>query len=360
MAPTRPALMNGTKISDEYTISNRIDTDETFDVYSLEKGMGYLYLFKDIEKKDVIENRGRYKVIVLDTIYGKNPAVVDHDYSRKIEQKIRKEITQLIGLDSVAGMKKLKELLINEVINPLQHPEKYKKFKLGIPNGILLYGPPGCGKTFTVRKLAEELGYNYIEVKASDVASSYIHGGVEKISRLFDRARASAPSILFFDEIEGLVPNRDSLSGTESYKQEEINQFLAEMNDSGSTNVLVVGATNRPNLIDTAILRSGRMDKIILIPPPDKEARKEVIKLYLSGRPVSNDIDYERLARLTENYVTSDIELIIEDSARMAVKQDLSEITEKLIEDCIKKTPTSVNPAEMDYFEQLKSGMDRV
>lgn len=359
MTSNRPSLMNGAKVNDYITVNNRIDSDSSFDIYSIVNDDGYLYVFKDLSKADIVNSRDRQDIIFVDTLDGSKAAVFNKEYSRKIESKIRKEITELVGLDSVAGMQDLKALLVNEVINPLLHPEKYIKFKLGIPNGILLYGPPGCGKTYTVRKLAEELGYNYIEVKASDVGSSYVHGGVEKISRVFDRARVSAPTILFFDEIEGLVPNRDILTGSDNYKQEEINQFLTEMNDSGSSNVLVVGATNRPNLIDKAILRSGRMDKRILIPPPDKEAREEIIKMYLMGRPITADIDYDKLSDLTENFVTSDIELIIEDSARLAVKNDLPEISQEIIESCIAKMTPSVSFEEMNYFTQLQGSIDR-
>jgi transitional endoplasmic reticulum ATPase len=359
MALSKPSLMNGTQIGEKYTINSRVDSSDAFDVYSLEGDNGYLYVYKDIDKANIINSRKRYEVIFVKTIDGARPAVVDSEFSRKTESRIRQELTELVGLDSVAGMKQLKETLINDVIKPLLYPEKYKKFKLGIPNGILLYGPPGCGKTFIVRKLAEELGYNFIEVKASDVGSSYIHGSVAKISRVFDQAKDTAPSIIFFDEIEGLIPDRDNLGESGSYKQEEINQFLEEINDSGDSNVLVVGATNRPHLIDKAILRSGRMDKRILVPPPDSDARKELFKFCLMGRPVSENINYDLLANKTENFVSSDIELIVESSARMAVKKDYPEINQALIEEVIKTMTPSVSKEEMDYFEGLQVAIDR-
>jgi len=301
----------------------------------------------------------RYDIKYLSANGEQVPAVISEDFSRKVGEKIKSELTDLVGLESVAGMHDLKELLTNEVIKPLKHPEDYAKFKLKIPNGILLYGPPGCGKTYIVRKLAEELGYNFIEVKASDVGSSYIHGAVEKISKVFQQARDDAPSILFFDEIDGLVPNRDTLGESGSLKQEEINQFLQEMNDSSEDNVLVVGATNRPELIDKAILRSGRMDKRILVPPPDFQARRELFKICLFGRPVSDSINYDLLAKITENFVSSDIELIVESAARIAVKMSYPEITEELIKEALKKMSPSIAEGEMEYFTKLGETLER-
>ena len=142
-------------------------------------------------------------------------------------------------------------------------------------------------------------------------------------------------------------------------KQEEINQLLQEMNNIGEDNILVIGATNKPQIIDQAILRSGRFDKRILIPPPDKEARKELIRLYLQGRPVESSINYDLLADLTQNYVSSDIELIIEDSARMAIKNDLVQITEEVIKKCIAKNIPSITKQDIDYFNSLQESIDR-
>jgi len=242
------------------------------------------------------------------------------------------------GLGSVAGMKELKQLLIAEVINPLKNPEKFKRFKVSIPNGIILYGPPGCGKTFIVRKLAEELGYNFFEVKHSDLAAPFIHGAVGNIGKTFEMAKQNAPAIIFFDEISGLVPDRKNLNDGSSHKEEEVNEFLLQLNDAADSQVLVVGATNYIERIDPAVLRPGRFDKKIYVPPPDLEARKELFKLGLFDRPYDTKIDFEYLAIATNGLSCADIiEGIVETAARIAANQDREAIDQALIESEIKK-----------------------
>ena len=170
--------------------------------------------------------------------------------------------SEFIGFSDVAGMHGLKKILVRDVINPLRNPGKYRKFKVSIPNGILLYGPPGCGKTFIVKKLAEELGYHFIEVSPSCIGSTYIHGTSLNIAKIFTDAKNNKPAILFFDEFEGLVPKRESLGHGGQFKNEEINEFLTHLNNAGENQILVVCATNQIDLIDSAILRSGRIDKL--------------------------------------------------------------------------------------------------
>jgi len=262
--------------------------------------------------------------------------------SKLINQKL-KDNTEFIetvasGLGSVAGMKELKQLLIDEVINPLKYPEKFKKFKVSIPNGIILYGPPGCGKTFIVRKLAEELGYNFFEIKHSDLATPFIHGSVGNIGKTFETAKQNAPAIIFFDEISGLVPDRNKLNDGSSHKEEEVNEFLLQLNDAADNHVLVVGATNYIERIDPAVLRPGRFDKKIYVPPPDLEARKELFKLGLFDRPYDKKIDFEYLAIATNGFSCADIiEGIVETAARIAANQDREAIDQALIESEIKK-----------------------
>lgn len=260
---------------------------------------------------------------------------------------------ELRGFAAVAGLKDLKEMLTHDVIEPLQRPEKFIKFNLQIPNGILLFGAPGCGKTFIVNALAEELGYNLIEVRPSDVESSAVHGSVGKIAQLFADAKKQSPAIVFIDEIDALVPKRENVDAASQYKQEEVNEFLTQLNNASESRVLVVGATNRPYLVDTAILRSGRMDKLVYIPPPDFETRKELFRIHLSSRPYDPSIDIDVLAAMTANYVSSDIELIVVEAAREAFDQDLEQIDYDLLLKEIKKTPPSVSTEELDRYEKF-------
>lgn len=334
---TKPILHNGFQIKDGLTVKKRIEKVFFTEVYEMEDG-SFFYLFLNLDPNEVIDNRGKYELIRV-TIQSKEwlGVVVKSHVSQNVSSVVE-ELTTLRGFDNIAGMTDLKNLLIAEVINPLRDPERFEKFKVSIPNGILLYGPPGCGKTFIVRKLAEELGYNFFEVKHSDLATPFIHGSVGNIGKAFETAKQNSPAILFFDEISGLVPNRQNLGDSSSHKEEEVNEFLIQLNDAADSNVLVVGATNYIDRIDPAVLRPGRMDKKIHVPPPDAEARKALFELGLSGRPHDSGIDFEYLSGLTEGYSSADIiEGIVETAARISANLDEAEIGQEILEAEIKK-----------------------
>lgn len=353
-APTKPILYNGFKVRDDITVKSRIERIFFTEIYSLSNDK-FLYLFTNLRPEETVDRAKKYDLIKLDVAGKKYLGVITDEHANEKISDIIDDLTVLRGFDCVAGMKPLKSLLINEVIEPLLNPDKYKKFKLGIPNGILLFGPPGCGKTFIVKKLAEELGYNFVELNPSSVATPYVHGAVGNIGKVFEMAKLQAPSIVFIDEIEGLVPKREETNPFDNTKREEINEFLLQLNNAGTNKILVVGATNRPQMIDTAILRSGRMDKRIYVGPPDLEARRDLFRISLSGRPYDKDIDFEKLAKMSENYVGSDLELVVTEAARAAVSQDKSMIDEKMLIDAIEKFTPSVTEEQIEYYDQFRN-----
>lgn len=329
---TKPLLYNGFKIRDDLTIKNRIERIFFTDVYELSDGK-YFYLFVDLNPNDVIDRSEKYDIFRIKNESESYIGVIVDTHSKNQVFDIKEDLLAAKGLECVAGMQELKNLLIKDVINPLRNPEKFKKFKVSIPNGIILYGPPGCGKTFIVRKLAEELGYSFVEVKHSDLATPYIHGSVNNIAKQFSIAKQNAPAILFFDEISGLVPDRKNLQESSSHKEEEIDEFLMQLNDAADNHILVVGATNYIDRIDPAILRPGRFDKKIYVPLPDFEARESLFKVGLANRPYDKNMDFNQLASITKGFTCADIiEDVVESAARVAANLDKSFIDQNLLE----------------------------
>nr|HQU94427.1 ATP-binding protein [Pyrinomonadaceae bacterium] len=256
------------------------------------------------------------------------------------------------GFDEIAGMESLKETLYHEVILPLNDKALYEQYKVSIPNGILLYGPPGCGKTFIAQKFAQEIKYNYVEVKPSDLASIYVHGTQEKIGTLFKDAEENAPTIIFIDEVDAILPSREG-DLSQSYAS-EVNEFLAQMTECHKRGIFIIAATNRPEKIDPAILRTGRMDKVVYLPPPDLSARKAMFELHLKDRPVGNDIDLDKLAERTEYYVASDISFIVNEASRNALKERIT-INQAHLESAIKDNSPSISQRQLRAYENFKS-----
>lgn len=256
------------------------------------------------------------------------------------------------GFKDVAGMQELKDQLKSDVIEILNHPDEAKALGINMPNGLLFYGPPGCGKTFFAEKFAEEAGMNYIYVKCSDVASPYIHGGQQKIAALFDEAREKAPSIIFLDEIDSMIKDRSKHNNAS--EAGEVNEFLTQLNNCGKDKVLVIGATNKPTELDEAALRSGRLELKYYIPQPDFETRKKIFEISLSKRMTEIGLDYDKLAALTENYVSADIQLIIDQAARTIFKDKGSYITMDVLCDTIKVTKPTVTLEQIKKHEAIR------
>lgn len=274
------------------------------------------------------------------------------------ETSIPQKIAKGEGFKAIAGMEELKDLLQREVIDAILNPDEYSRYGLTIPNGMLLYGPPGCGKTFFAKHFAEEVGFNYMEVKPSTLKSRWVNATQENIGKMFAEAEENAPTVIFIDEMNELVPNRDN-GNVHEMSLGAVNEMLAQMDRTGEKGIFIIGATNYPNMIDPAILRAGRLDKKYYIGPPDKKARELMLKMYLMKRPYDFGIDYEHLADLTKNYVSADLKLIVDDASRKALVSK-SKITQKLLEEVIALTKPSLSDKEMQKYERIKAEMDGV
>jgi transitional endoplasmic reticulum ATPase len=255
----------------------------------------------------------------ISTFAGLNEAPGRGDPRSKIAPVVSEVGGKGRGLDNVAGMHALKALLREDVIAPVREPERYQRYGLSIPNGILLYGPPGCGKTYIARQLAEELGHYFVEIIPSELASPFIHQSVIRIREAFDTAAEHAPAIMFIDEFEALVPQRAELAGFQHYKAEEVNEFLAQLNGCAERGIFIIAATNQPAKIDAAVRRTGRLDKLVYVGPPDAEARKEMLALHLQGRPVARGLDLAELAQQLNGYSASDIRFLVDEASREAM-----------------------------------------
>lgn len=286
---------------------------------------------------------------------------LEKNVRRNEEKPVMKKISKPSGngFADIAGMTSLKESLKRKVLFWLKNKEQAHKYKITLPNGMLLYGPPGCGKTFFAEKFAEEAGFNFVMIKASDIASTYVHGTQEKIAALFDSAQKMNPSILCFDEFDAIVPERTDMMQQTSG---EVNEFLSQLNNCGHRGIFVIATTNRPDKIDPAVLRTGRIDRLVYIPMPDEEARFEMFKLHLKDRP-TEDINLEKLAKETDGYIASDIAYIVNDAAMNAGIQNIP-INETIIEASLQQTPPSIRPEVVKQYERVRdilqgSGINR-
>lgn len=270
---------------------------------------------------------------------------------------IRKPSKNARGFKDIAGMEELKERVSKKILFFLKNPDLADEYKIAYPNGMLLYGPPGCGKTFFAEKFAEESGFAFALVKASDLGSTFIHGTQGKINELFKEAKEKAPCIICMDEFDAFAPDRSKVMN--SHHSGEVNEFLSQLNNCGKHRIFIIATTNNPEGIDPAVLRSGRLEHKIYIPAPDFEARKAVLRLETLKRPCTDSIDFDKLARMTDGYVTSDLSLIVNDAA-MNAAYARTMITQSMIEESINGYKPSISANILKEHEEIRKRMESV
>lgn len=224
----------------------------------------------------------------------------------------------------IGGLEDTKRDLQEMVRYPIEHRGLFEKFGMEASRGVLFYGPPGCGKTLMAKAIANECGANFISVKGPELLNAYFGGSEANVRDLFDKARAASPCILFFDEMDSIARARGSGSGSDT-SDRVINQILSEIDGIGSGKTLfIIGATNRPDILDPGIMRPGRLDQLIYIPLPDYDSRVSIFKANLRKSPVAEDLTFDLLAEVTEGFSGADITEICQRAAKNAIRESIT------------------------------------
>jgi len=256
----------------------------------------------------------------------------------------------------IGGLEDVKQQLREAVEWPMKSPEIFEQMGIEPPKGILLYGPPGTGKTLLAKAVATESGSNFIAVRGPEILSKWVGESEKAIRQIFRRARQVAPAIIFFDELDAIAPARGYRHDTSGVTDRIVNQLLTEMDGiEPLRNVVVIAATNRPDIIDPALLRPGRFDRLIYVPPPDEKARLEIFKVHTRKMPLAEDVDLKELARKTEGYTGADIAAVCREAAMIALREEFKvrPIRMKHFLEALKKVPPSLTKDVIERYERL-------
>ncbi|MFH1638526.1 MAG: CDC48 family AAA ATPase [Candidatus Woesearchaeota archaeon] len=261
----------------------------------------------------------------------------------------------------IGGLEELKQELMEAVEWPLKYEDAFKRLGVRPPKGVMMYGPPGCGKTLLAKAVANESEANFILVKGPELISKWVGESEKGIREIFKKARQSAPTIIFFDEIDAIASRRGR--GTDNNVTERVvNQLLTEIDGLEElTGVVVIGATNRPDIIDPGLLRPGRFDRIIMTPVPDAGSRLEIFKIHTKGMPLAKDVNLQKMVEKTDNYVGADIEAVCREAAMLALRIDLNtkEVKMKFFLDALGKVKSSILNEDILKYKEIEEGYIR-
>lgn len=224
--------------------------------------------------------------------------------------------------EDIGGLEDVKASLREMILYPIEHPDKFQKFGMKPSKGVLFYGPPGCGKTLMAKAVANECSSNFISVKGPELLTMWFGESEANVREIFDKARGAAPCVLFFDELDSVGTARGSGAGGSGAGDRVLNQLLTEMDGAGQKkNLFFIGATNRPDILDEALIRPGRLDQLIYIPLPDQGSRVNIFKANLRKSPVAPNVTFEFCAELTQDFTGADITELCQRAAKAAIRE---------------------------------------
>ena len=284
----------------------------------------------------------------------------DFNYALKMVQpsgmrEVMIEVPKVKWSD-VGGLENVKKKLKESVEWPLKYPDSFKKIGINPPRGILLYGPPGCGKTMLARAVANESEANFISVKGPELLSKWVGESERMVREIFRKARQVSPTVIFFDEIDSLAPSRSVSSSDSRVGERVVSQLLSEMSGLEELHdVVVLAATNRPDMVDPALLRPGRFDRQILVPSPEEKSRLKILQVHTKKMPLDKNVDLKKLAKETEGYSGADIAAVCREAGMNALREDIksAKVSMKHFEKALKEIKPSLTKSIVDYYKKL-------
>ncbi|QKG92892.1 CDC48 family AAA ATPase [Halorubrum salinarum] len=279
-----------------------------------------------------------------------------------------------VSWDQVGGLEDTKERLRETIQWPLEYPEVFEELDMEAAKGVLMYGPPGTGKTLLAKAVANESESNFISIKGPELLNKYVGESEKGVREVFSKARENAPTIVFFDEIDSIATERGKNSGDSGVGERVVSQLLTELDGLESLeDVVVIATTNRPDLIDSALLRPGRLDRHVHVPVPDETARRRIFEVHTRNKPLADDVDLDALARRTEGYVGADIEAVAREASMNASREFIGSVTPEEVgesvgnvrvtmahfEDALREVNPSVTPETRERYEEIEQRFKR-
>ena len=360
----------GMPLSDDVSLDHMADETHGFvgaDIESLTKEAAMKALRRylpeiDLDEEDIPPSLIDRMIIKRDDFRGALNEVSPSAMREVLVELPKMSWNDVGGLDDAKGQ-------VQEAVEwPLSSPEKFDRFGIDPPSGVLLYGPPGTGKTLMAKAVANETNANFISVRGPQLLSKWVGESGKAIRQTFRKARQVSPTVIFFDELDSLAPGRGGDVGS-NVSERVVNQLLTELDgleDMGD--VMVIGATNRPDMIDPALIRSGRFDRLVMIGEPGLEGREQIFQIHTEGMPLSPDVSLRELAEVTDGYVGSDIESIAREAAIQALREadDAEEVEMRHFRQALESVRPTINEDIRDYYEGIEeqfkggsSGLDR-